>query len=91
MSALWSGLAGSLLALGFVLALAWLALRGLRRFAVPADKGGAATELRVLRSIALGPRERLVLVRHGDAELLLGVSAGSVHLIERRSVEAPAP
>jgi flagellar biosynthetic protein FliO len=90
-SALWSGLAGSLLALGFVLALAWLALRLLRRFAAPAEHGGGAAELRVLRSIALGPRERLVLVRHGDAELLLGVSAGNIRLLERRSVEPPAP
>lgn len=91
MSAIWSGAAGSVLALCFVLVLmlglAWLAPRTLRRFGQPI--GGGAGELRVLRSITIGPRERLVVVRHGDAELLIGVSAGNIALLERRVVEPP--
>ncbi|TCP05441.1 flagellar biosynthetic protein FliO [Rubrivivax gelatinosus] len=90
MTAAWSGLAGSVLALAFVLALAWFGLRWLRRFVQPPAAAGAP-ELRVLRTLVLGPRERLVLVRHGDAELLLGVGAEGVRLLDRRDAGPLAP
>ncbi|WP_164963050.1 flagellar biosynthetic protein FliO [Rubrivivax sp. JA1026] len=90
MSVAWSGLAGSVLALAFVLALAWFGLRWMRRFAQPPADAGAP-ELRVLRTLALGPRERLVLVRHGDADLLLGVGADGVRLLDRRDAAACVP
>ena len=38
----------------------------------------AAATIAVLDELALGPRERIVLVRVGDSQVLLGVAAGSV-------------
>jgi flagellar biogenesis protein FliO len=37
-----------------------------------------------VRSVSLGARERLVVVRHHDVELLLGVTPGAISLLERR-------
>jgi flagellar protein FliO/FliZ len=55
-----------------ILALSWV----LKRLKVGAarSRGGMA----VLDELALGPRERIVLVRVGDSQVLLGVAAGSV-------------
>ncbi|MBZ8141761.1 flagellar biosynthetic protein FliO [Rubrivivax gelatinosus] len=95
MDELWRGLLGSVLALLVVLALAWGALHAWRRLSRGAGAAGAgAAELQLLRTLALGPRERLVLVRHGDDELLLGVGAAGVRLLNRRAAtdaSAPAP
>jgi flagellar biosynthetic protein FliO len=78
-----SGIVGSLLALLFVLALAWLLLRWLKRSAWGQQAAGSEGP-RVLRAVSLGPRERLVVVQHHDVELLLGVTAAGVTLLERR-------
>jgi flagellar protein FliO/FliZ len=43
----------------------------------------------VLRSLALGPRERLVVVRIGAKQLVVGVGAGSVSLL--CELEEPLP
>lgn len=81
----WAGLVSTGLSLLFVLALAWLVLRWLRRSQV----GGSSAEgPRVLRAVGLGPRERLVVVQHRDAEYLLGVTANSINVIERRDAGA---
>jgi flagellar protein FliO/FliZ len=55
-----------------IFALSW-ALKRLR-VGVPKGRG----DLAVLGELALGPRERVVLVRVGDSQVLLGVGAGSV-------------
>lgn len=89
------GVAGSLvstvLALCFVLALAWLVLRGLKR--LQAGRFGAAGSdvPRVLRSVSIGPRERLVTVRYRDREYLLGVAAGGVSLIDSTASAESVP
>jgi flagellar protein FliO/FliZ len=60
------------LVLGLLGASAWLARRtGL----APRNAGNA---LRVVSQLALGPRERVVLVEAGDRWFLLGVGAGGV-------------
>ncbi len=79
------------LALALVLALlggaAWL-LRRLGR--IP---GAGAGAVRVLGGVALGARERLVLVEVGGTQLLLGVAPGRVqtlHVLERPVAATPA-
>lgn len=49
--------------------------------------------LEVLGQLALGPRERAVLIRVGDQQLLLGVAPGSVsklHVLEHATSESAA-
>lgn len=70
------------LVLGLIFGLAWLARRmpgmtGLR--------GNAG--LRVVRSLALGTRERLVVVEVGGTQLLLGTGAGGTRLLH--TLETP--
>jgi flagellar protein FliO/FliZ len=61
--------------LGAVYAAAWL-MRRLR------GVGGAGTgNLQVISQVALGARERAVLLRAGDQQVLLGVSNGSVRFL----------
>ena len=84
-------LAGTALALVFVLALAWLALRGLKRLQQRAGASSDAGAPRVLHSQGLGPRERLVTVHWRGRDYLLGVTAGSVNLIDQRTGEPEGP
>ena len=81
-------LGSTALALALVLALAWLALRALKQFQNRAERSGGGSRghrgnaMQVLRSVGLGPRERLVTVRYRDREYLLGVATGGVNLID---------
>lgn len=77
---------GVFIALVLVLGLAWLVLLGLARMnaANAFAAGGAPAPLRFLRATPIGPRERLVVVAYHGEELLLGVSAGGVTLLDRR-------
>jgi flagellar protein FliO/FliZ len=62
-----------LLVVGLIALLAWGARR-LRGFGI----GGTTDRIQVLSDRALGPKERCLLVRVGDTDILLGVAAGSV-------------
>ncbi len=85
-------LGGVLLALVLVLLLAWGVLKLLSRGMHGAGPGrGAAAALRVERVLSLGARERLVLVRHGEVQLLLGVTAGSIRLLDRAGPAGAPP
>jgi flagellar protein FliO/FliZ len=55
-----------------IVAIGWV----LKRFklAVPRRSGDSA----VLDELSVGPRERIMLVRVGDAQVLIGVSAGGI-------------
>lgn len=79
-------LAGTTLALAVVLALVWVALKGLQRLQQRAQ-GAQGAALQVLASTAVGPRERVVAVRWQGRELLLGVAAGSVTLLGERPAD----
>jgi flagellar protein FliO/FliZ len=61
-----------LVVVAFIAVLAWGAKR-LRRFG-----GGSSGRIQVLAEQALGVKERCVLVRVGDTDLLIGVAQGSV-------------
>src|SRR3954466_3455961 len=64
-----------LIVVGFLAGLAWFArrLRGGNKF------GGA--RIQMLGGESLGPKERAVLVRVGDTDILVGVAAGSVNTL----------
>lgn len=74
-----------LLIVGLILALGWLARR------MPGFGGGAAskTGLRLVASLAVGARERVVVVEVGGTQLLLGVGAGGVRTLH--TLDEPLP
>jgi flagellar protein FliO/FliZ len=79
-----------LLVVGFIVLLAW-GLKRMRRLAI-----GGSERIQVLSDRALGPKERCVLVRVGDTDVLVGVAQGSVRTLHVFPVGAnteapPAP
>jgi len=64
-----------LIIVGFLAGLAWFAKRLRGGF-----KAGGA-RIQVLGAQALGPKERAVLVRVGDTDILIGVAANSVNTL----------
>ena len=70
-----------LLVLGLILGLAWLLKR------LPGSGFRPADGVRVVASVPLGTKERAVVVEVGGRQLLLGVSAGGVTLLQ----ELPEP
>ena len=81
-----SGLTSLSLTSAAVVLMLWGALWALRR-----RRGGAASprDCAVLRSLALGPRERLLVVRVGTRHLVLGVGSAAVSLL--CELEEPLP
>ena len=74
--------------LAAVLAAAWLTRR-MRSF----SGAGSGANLEMLAQLPLGTRERAVLVRVGDTQVLIGVAPGSVrtlHVLERASLPLAA-
>ncbi len=63
------------LVLAAILLLAWLLRRA-------GGIGGAAPGMRVLGSLSVGQRERVVLVDVGGRQILVGVAPGNVRLLE---------
>jgi flagellar protein FliO/FliZ len=77
-----------LVVLAAVLAAAWLARR-MRAF----SGGSGSSSLELLGQLSLGARERALLVRVGDRQLLIGVAPGHVctlHVLEQPSSPMPA-
>lgn len=56
-----------------IFAVSWV----VKRLKLGAPRGGRG-EIAVIDELALGPRERVVLMRVGDAQVLVGVGAGGV-------------
>lgn len=88
-ASLWSSVLVTMLALAFVLALAWLFLRLLKRATTLRSIDGRAPP-QVVQAVPLGGRERLIIVRDGDHEYVLGVTTANVSLIDKRAT-APSP
>jgi flagellar protein FliO/FliZ len=74
------GFSALLLTIGAVVALLWGAAWALRRMR-PGMAGGSGRDCAILRSLALGPRERLLVVRVGSRHLVVGVGSASVSLL----------
>ena len=70
-----------LVAMALVLGLAFFSIRFLKKV-----QSGAPTqdEIRFVRALPLGPRERATVVVWRDEVLLLGVTAGGVTVLDRR-------
>ena len=64
-----------LLVLGVVVLVAWL----LKRFQVP--QKGTGRQIKLIGSVMVGQRERVVLVEVPEARLLLGVAPGQVRML----------
>lgn len=75
--------AALVLVVGLILALAWLAKR------LPGVAGATNPALRVVGSLSLGPRERVVVVAVGDTQLLLGVGAGGTRTLHTLAEPLP--
>lgn len=66
--------------------LAWGSIWVMKRLqARAASATGAADDLRFVRALPLGPRERLVVVEWRGETLLIGVTAGGVSLLSREA------
>ena len=79
-----SAVVALVMVVGLILALTWLAKR------MPGFRGGSAgSALRVVGSLALSPRERLVVVAIGDTQLVLGVGAGGTRTLHTLSEPLP--
>lgn len=63
------------LVIGFILLLAWFMKKS--RLIQPMAQG----QLRVLSSLPLGTRERLLVVKVGEQQLLLGVTPGNIRFL----------
>jgi flagellar protein FliO/FliZ len=73
------GLASLSLTIGLIVMLLWGAIWALRR--LRPGGGAAGGDCAVVRSLALGPRERLLVVQIGGKHLVVGVGATSVSLL----------
>jgi flagellar protein FliO/FliZ len=81
-----------LLALAFVLVLAWVVLRFMRnRMQGPATGPASEDALRFVRALQLGAKERVVIVEHRGARWMLGVTAGGIHTIAHWPQGTPQP
>lgn len=79
--------AGLGVVLALIVATAWFLKR------LQPGRFGAATLLKPVASLALGTRERVVVVELGDKWLVLGVTAQTIttlHTTEREAMPAPA-
>lgn len=79
-----TGFVGMVIALAIVLGLAYVSLRFLRQWqerGMGTREGEPARELRFVRALAVGQRERLMLVEAEGELMLIGVAAGSVTLL----------
>ena len=79
-----TGFIGMVIALAIVLGLAYVCLRLLRRWqerGMGGREGEVQRELRFVRALAVGQRERLMLVEAEGELMLIGVAAGSVTLL----------
>ncbi|MGH8084418.1 MAG: flagellar biosynthetic protein FliO [Lysobacter sp.] len=76
-----------LLVVGVILALAWLTKRMPGLGAV----GGGNPALRIVGSLALGPRERVVVVAVGDTQLLLATGPHGTRTLHTLEQPLPVP
>ena len=86
-----SSVATMLIALAFVIALAWVALRLLKRLQAGRPASQSADAPRFVRALPVGARERVVVMHYRGEEWVLGVTAGGISLQAREPVTRPLP
>jgi flagellar protein FliO/FliZ len=74
------GFASLFLEIGGIVVALWVALWLIARRRAPGAAWGAR-DCQIVRQLALGPRERVIVVRVGSKQLVLGVGSASVSLI----------
>jgi flagellar protein FliO/FliZ len=74
------GLASLSLAIGIIALLLWGALWAVRR-ARPNGVMWSGGDCRIVRALALGPRERLLVVRVGSKQLVVAVGSAAISLL----------
>lgn len=80
----------TMLALGFVLALAWVSLRFLKGRLQPRGVPGRGDDaLRFVRALPVGTKERVVIVEHRGERWMLGVTSGGISAIAHWAAESP--
>jgi flagellar protein FliO/FliZ len=89
-----SSILAIMLALGFVLALAWGTIFLLKKWQDrqmgDADADGADWSIRFIRALPLGQRERVALIEVRGETMLIGITAGSMSVLSRWG-ETPKP
>jgi flagellar protein FliO/FliZ len=83
------GLSSLALTIGAIAVLLGAAVWAVRRLG--AGIGAGVRDCAVLRALVLGPRERLLVVRVGDKQLVLGVGAAAVSLLCELDEKLPPP
>ena len=83
-----SSLLAIALSMMFVIGLAWGTIWMLRKWqdktmGVDGEGNPDARNLRFLRALPLGQRERVVLIEVGDETMLLGVGTGAITMLSR--------
>ena len=76
----------TVIALAFVLALAWGALRLFKLWqdrSIGGARSGDDRVLRFLRALPVGTRERVMLIEAEGERMLIGVTAGGITLLAR--------
>lgn len=77
-------LAALMLVLVLILFLAWL----LKRLKLPGIQGGDA-QMKILRQLPVGQRERIVLLQVGEEQMLVGVTQQNISMLSK--LEQPLP
>ncbi len=79
-----SGLFSTALSLAFVLVLAWLVLRFIKRFQQGrvGHRQDAVQTPHVLHSLSLGPNQRLITIQYAGRQYLLGVTTAAIQLLD---------
>lgn len=82
------GLDSLSLTLGIIVLVLWGGVWAMRRMR-PASVVGNSRDCSIVRSLALGPRERLLVVQVGGRHLVIGVGSTSISLL--CELEGPLP
>lgn len=83
------GLNSLSLTLGIIVLVLWGGIWAMRRMR-PGSVVGNSRDCSVVRSLALGPRERLLVVQVGARHLVIGVGSASVSLLCELDEPLPA-
>ncbi|WP_240653088.1 FliO/MopB family protein [Sphingomonas crocodyli] len=79
-----SGLLGTIIALAIVLGIAWFVLKAMRQWqdrGIGRRPGEPDRQLRFIRALPVGQRERVMLIEAEGEVMLIGVATGSVRLL----------